>query len=534
MTAPHRAERSAHNGTVGAEVTKVFISYSRQDVAFVDRLADALQTRSGLRVYRDTEDILPTEEWRARLANLIEQADAIVFCLSPRSVASEICAWEVSYAEGLRKRIAPVVIEEVSAPIPEALSKRNFVFLRHSDDFDDAVERLVAALLVDIAWIREHTRLIEQASRWARQGRRDDRTLRHSSLAEAEAWVKFRPPAAPELPSLLRDYLAASRHAEESGKRTERRVRTAIMSLLTSIILGLLGWINQDYLKERWHWYRVDLPYIAANITPHLLAPEKEKALASGQTFRECARMCPEMVVVRGGSFTMGSTNGDPDERPPHEVTIKDFAVGKFELTQDEWQECVALGGCMAATPDFGIGRQPMIRVTWTMAQDYVRWLTKFTGKRYRLLSEAEWEYAARAGSTGDYSFGETPNDLCEHGNVRDKAGQRLYPHWSVVVDCDDAHGTTAPVGTYKANAWGLHDMHGNVWEWVEDCWNDNYFGALSDGSARRDGDCSLRVQRGGSWDNGARDNRSANRYRGIPGAWAITLGFRLARDISR
>ena len=238
-----------------------------------------------------------------------------------------------------------------------------------------------------------------------------------------------------------------------------------------------------------------------------------------GDTFRDCAE-CPEMVVVPAGSFMMGSNSGDDSERPRHRVTIgRPFAVSKYEVTFWQWGACVEGGGCKGYQPDdFGWGRgdRPVIHVGWQDAWLYVLWLARKTGKRYRLLSEAEWEYAARAGTTTPYHFGTS-----------------ISPY---DANFNDIEGRTVRVGSYAANAFGLHDMHGNVWEWVEDCYHDSYRGAPSDGSAWQGGSCKYfegtrYVLRGGSWLSGHGDLRSARR------SWSpvdrdIWYGFRVARTV--
>ncbi len=228
----------------------------------------------------------------------------------------------------------------------------------------------------------------------------------------------------------------------------------------------------------------------------------------------------PEMVIVPAGSFLMGSPSKEharfTHEGPQREVRLQAFAVGKYEVTFDEWDACVANGGCNAYNPsDFaGRGRQPVINVSWNDAQAYVGWLSQATGKKYRLPSEAEWEYAARAEITTTYTFGDSITK--EQANFF-----RLEPNVGV-----------RPVGSYPANAFGLHDVHGNVWEWVQDCWNDSYQGAPIDGSAWITGDCTKRVERGGSWFDEAQILRSASRHRNSVVGRFVSLGFRVARTL--
>ncbi len=225
------------------------------------------------------------------------------------------------------------------------------------------------------------------------------------------------------------------------------------------------------------------------------LRDEAAKVRAVGEVFRDCDH-CPEMVVVPAGRFTMGSPSSesgrDSDEGPQRRVTFgAKFAVGVYEVTFAEWDACVSDGGCGGYHPDdagWGRGRRPVMRVSWDDAQAYASWLSRETGESYRLLSEAEWEYVARAGTTTRYWWG---NNVGRNRANCDGCGSR----W------DDE--STAPVGSFGANGFGLHDVHGNVWEWVEDCWHDSYAGAPRDGSAwlgNNGGDCSRRVLRGGSW----------------------------------
>ena len=230
---------------------------------------------------------------------------------------------------------------------------------------------------------------------------------------------------------------------------------------------------------------------------------------AVGEVFRDCDR-CPEMVAVPAGSFTMGSPSSesgrDGDEGPQRQVEISSpFAVGVYEVTFAEWDACVSDGGCGGYHPDdqgWGRGRRPVINVSWDDAKAYASWLSRETGESYRLLSEAEWEYAARAGTATARYWGESASGQRGYANGADRTAKRHQSGWTV-VDCDDGHYRTAPVGSFRPNRFGLHDVLGNVWEWVEDCWHDSYAGAPRDGHAwlgDDGGDCSRRVLRGGSW----------------------------------
>jgi formylglycine-generating enzyme required for sulfatase activity len=290
-----------------------------------------------------------------------------------------------------------------------------------------------------------------------------------------------------------------------------------------------------------------------------------------GRVFRDCAHVCPEMVVIPAGSFLMGSTAAEIEalvtsvpansivrdvrikwyrsEGPQRRVTFaKPFAVGKFEVTFAEWEACVAaggctynpgdrgcrpvgsvgsplglapaLGGCEPGDQGWGRGRRPVLDVSWNdIVTEYLPWLSRKTGKAYRLLTEAEWEYAARAGTATRYAFGDTIT----------RSLARYLP--------DGGGWKTAEVGSFPANAFGLHDMHGNLGEWVQDCESDSYDGAPTDGSARITGACNFRVIRGGSIWADPLGLRPASRSRARPdhrgqdqGVRIMFNGFRVAR----
>jgi formylglycine-generating enzyme required for sulfatase activity len=222
---------------------------------------------------------------------------------------------------------------------------------------------------------------------------------------------------------------------------------------MLSVILGLIGWINQAYLKEQWNWHTTMRPYRVANFDPHVLQPEAERALKPGDTFRECAKDCPEMIVLPAGEFRMGTSakeKGYTNEIPQHKITIAlPFAVSKFDVTFADWDACGAVGGCRredrAGDDGWGRSMRPVIYVNWDDAQTYAAWLSRMTGKTYRLLTEAEWEYAARAGTTTAYYWGD---------EILNKANANASPS-----DWGAGAKQTKPVGSFDPNAFGLYDM---------------------------------------------------------------------------
>ena len=282
--------------------------------------------------------------------------------------------------------------------------------------------------------------------------------------------------------------------------------------------------------------------------------------------FRDCPE-CPEMVVVPAGRFEMGcDAAGDcaHAEQPVHEVRVPvDFALGRFEVTVREFRQFAEAAeyrteaeqnpgvGCgtmeiadrnsWASTPgrswrnlEYPVqDRQPVTCVTWSDARAYAAWLGARTGAEYRLPSEAEWEYAVRAGTRTRYHFGDAPEQLCAYANGRDQTKLPNGTAWNNPAECDDGAVYPRAVGSYQPNPLGLYDMHGNVWEWVEDCWNGSYAGAPEDGGPWLKGNCAVRVLRGGAWISPPRNLRAAYRFRLSATNRTSFAGFRVARTLA-
>jgi formylglycine-generating enzyme required for sulfatase activity len=263
--------------------------------------------------------------------------------------------------------------------------------------------------------------------------------------------------------------------------------------------------------------------------------------------------LIPPRAVEQPWEFQMGSPDDDTEalrtQRPQHPVRIKrPFKMGRYEVTFEEYDRfAYATGRRPPSDAGFGAGlsdekrrRLPVINVSYEDAVAYAKWLSEQTGEEFRLPSEAEWEYAARAGTRTRRFWGDAPSQACEHANVLDKRNEeKLRARYAISWephDCEDSYADIAPVGQFKPNRWGLYDMLGNVYEWLQDCWHKNYEGAPKDGSraweAENDGNCALRVFRGGSWYDDPRGVRSAYRYRLGPDFRNFNLGFRLAQDL--
>ena len=289
----------------------------------------------------------------------------------------------------------------------------------------------------------------------------------------------------------------------------------------------------------------------------------QQQAVKRGAVFKDCD-YCPEMVLIPAGQFFMGASREDelenlpkesrPNNQPQHSVELVRFAIGKFPVTRSQYGVFVNAtdrrsDGCQVwigsqwekdlpkdwRNPGFiQDERHPVTCVSWDDASAYVEWLTQKTGKRYRLLSEAEWEYSARAGTTTSRYWGNDGNLSCAYANGADKTAkaQVLGAGSWTVANCTDNYAYTAPVGSFQSNLFGLYDMLGNVSQWTQDCWNDNYLGAPADGNPWIIGNCRARVVRGASWLGYPREMRSSYRW-ALPLAYrSFTIGFRVALTI--
>lgn len=361
-------------------------------------------------------------------------------------------------------------------------------------------------------------------------------------------------PRGEDLPPEIRDLTLHHKHTV-----SHERFGRDIDDLIRAIRLGRKGA----------RWYAHTLMAIGASTfailamagyfvaSKHLVSPPISSSLAErpsleqvnngnfplGRSFRDrlldgsACSYCPEMVVAPAGSFMMGSSDAEiralvqeypvgaswwKSEGPQRQVTFsRPFAVGKFEVTFEEWDACVVDRGCKLNPSDrgWGRGRRPMISVSWEDAQVYLAWLGRKTGQTYRLLSEAEWEYVARAGTTTRYHVGDAISSTQAHfpGPTPKQLG---------------GNPQSVEVGRFPGNGWGLHDVHGNVWEWTEDCTSSDYSGAPADGSAQIVAGCDRRVIRGGSWADGVAELRSASRNREFASKQTFSAGFRVMSDL--
>src|SRR5215472_5101731 len=370
------------------EKLKVFISYSRKDsAAFADELVAGLEL-VGFAPFLDRHDIAAGEDWEARLGGLIAQSDTVVFVVSPEAVKSKQCAWEVDRTLELSKRLLPVIFKSVpDHDIPEKLRRLQFVPFDSGTGFARPLSQLAEALRFDVQWIREHTRLGEIAARWDKRGRPESLLLRGDDVDAAKTWMAARNAAAPEITDAQRAFVKASKEAESARLDKEREQRKATVRQQRRIawlsggmavfLLGLIGWINQSYVKVEWNWVLTMRPYRDANFGP--LKPEDERALKPRASFHECLKDCPKMIVVPAGRFEMGSPVNEKgrlsNEDPQHLVTIaRPFAVSMYDVTFAEWDACASVGGCplpAATDNEWGRANRPVINVNWDDAQAY-------------------------------------------------------------------------------------------------------------------------------------------------------------------
>jgi formylglycine-generating enzyme required for sulfatase activity len=383
----------------------------------------------------------------------------------------------------------------------------------------DKLREWIAAEREFLAW-RSGLESARRAWQATPDASKHDALLMGAALTQAQSQYAKR---TEDLPKVDQEFIALSIERERKTQTRASRVQALIYVLLVGIIGSLGGIIEKEAIKEQFNWFTVMRPYRVANFDRYVLKPDAEHALKAPASFRECAKDYPEMIFIPAGEFTMGSPAAEQgrynNEGPQHGVTIaKPFAVSKYDVTFADWDACVSVGACpKAADSGFGRDTKPVINVDWDDAQTYVAWLSKMTGQPYRLLTEAEWEYAARAGTTTAYYWG----DDTGKGNANcDGCGSQ----WDAKQ--------TSPVGSFAANQFGLYDMAGNVLQWVQDCYRGNYDGAPTDGSAWTGGNCSNRVVRGGSWDNLPRVLRSAGRVGITSGDRDVDLGFRVGRTL--
>ena len=457
----------------------VFISHSARDKPYADAVCAKLESR-GIRCWIAPRDIEPGMDWGAALIEAIDGARVMLLVFSSHANGSPQIKREVERAVNKELIVVPVRVEDVKPT-------GNLEYFLGTPHWLDAITE---------PFERHLDRIADSAKFWLQRIESDGR-------------------AQEAAPKPARDEPIAAR-AATSTARAKTRARWIVPSIVL-LVIALVG--TAGLFAERHTARQGAAPERSSEQATARLQSATSEHPTTAKTFRE-----PEMIVVPAGTFTMGSPASDPgrydDEGPQHRVTIgRAFAVGKYPVTHDEyarfaWETNRASKEWL--NPTFTqTGDDPVVNVSWDDAKAYVAWMSEKTGKTYRLLSESEYEYAERAGTTTLFWWGDNSSEVCSHANAR---------------EC--GHNGTVPVGSYPANAFGLYDMAGNVWEWTEDCSHENYTGAPEDGTAWTTGDCGQRVLRGGSWGDLTRDLRSASGDGNYTGDRDVHDGFRVARTL--
>jgi formylglycine-generating enzyme required for sulfatase activity len=532
---------------------KIFVNYRRGDTKDASaRLRDKLAATFGeAHVFMDVDNLRPGERFDLKLQEALAGADVFLAVIGARwmelldsraaSGERDFVCEEIAAALAAKIVVIPVVMDR--APMPKAADLpediRELVLYHKHDVAYESFGRDVAVL---VEAIEAHRR--ERAEQWARLDA--ERLTREKAEAEAARRASERQNQEAETARLAREREAAeearlAKEKERAEAEARRRASQAgaadrepagapwkLIAAGVAVAAAIALAISYYRPQELEPGAVRTLPAVSERTLPAPPAAQRVE-LKPGQSFKDCAD-CPEMVVVPAGSFTMGSPDSEPDhqsdESPQHEVTFaKPFAVGRFAVTFAEWDACVDAGGCGGYRPsdiswDRGRGDRPVIDVSWDDAKAYVKWLSKKTGEEYRLLSEAEREYVARAGTTTPFWWGSSISTRQANydGRYTYSGGQT-----------GEYRQKTLPVKSFEPNPWALYQVHGNIWEWVEDCLNGNYHNAPSDGSAWTTGNCGRRILRGGSWSSFPPNLRAARRGSGTPDNRGNGFGFRVA-----
>jgi len=472
---------------------QVFISYARKDLDQARRVIDAL-TRSGYRVWWDAR-ITPQNPFDAIIEREIKAAFAVLVLWTPNAVESEWVRSEAHFARSQRK-LLPLKLADCTVPLAFGqLQTANLTSWNGGGDHPEWRRVL--------EWIDE---------------------LSGADISDPSARLEEIPPV---------------RHVDPKPDPRSRMALMAASAALAALLLGAAAYFLVPRLSTGCLSSLPDARQMAAgNVAPVLSGSGCIRQ--SFGAFRDC-ETCPQMVVMPPGTFTMGSPadSSQPDEQPAHKVSLeRPFAIGRHEISWANWMACVAERGCKlpdvardSRSPDF-----PAHLLSWDEANTYTAWLSKRTGARYRLPTEAEWEYAARGDTTTRFSSGHDPASVCATGNVLDQTfareSQRQLKESVKVFQCEDGFRFLAPVGRFRANLFGLHDMQGNVGEHVQDCYQRSYDNASPFGTAFEQPGCKVRVVRGASWFSDENDGTITYRLSRKQEARSDVTGFRVARDI--
>jgi formylglycine-generating enzyme required for sulfatase activity len=565
----------------------IFISYSQTDSDLARKLNEAFQSQ-GKTTWFDQESLAVGDNFKEEIHRGIEQCDNFLFIISPSSINSPFCADEVEYAHNLNKRITtvlhrPVKPEELH-PVLENIEWIDFN--RYKGHFLTNFNEFVRVLETDREHVRNHTKWTLRALDWQNAGRSPDLLLRGNEFATAEDWLLAAKQKQPTPSDLQQELIRESRIAIKAAEKQEQRKLEELVESRTAELRAQLSAAHTKretcfvatlalIIMMAMVWYASEKTQIAQQAQTDAkqqeqLAQQAQKRAKDSEkqarrtqiydeknwkVFRDRLKdgsEGPKMVWIPAGTFRMGDiqNGGDRDEQPVHEVSVERFAMSRYEITHAEfvrflnavkregsqekpWFETKAEDAdshIVGSTGNFqveaGYENHPMIRISWYGATAYAEWLSEQTGQEYRLPTEAEWEYAARAGTETSRYWGNAPDGACRYANVHDNTSKEENGFSWTNHNCTDGYAKTAPVGRFEPNAFGLFDMLGNVWEWTCSEYEREYRG--------KEPHCVKSAgrfaARGASWDSRAGRARSANRSWDAPTTRLVGLGVRLVR----
>jgi formylglycine-generating enzyme required for sulfatase activity len=513
-------------GTAGGNI---FISHSSRDRKMAETISGALERR-GFHCWISSRDIGPGENFQEAIVRAIRSSRVMVLVFTGNANNSNEIKKEMALASQHNLSVIPIRVEDV---VPNDAFTYEFATRQWIDAFQN--------------WDQAVDRLSQQVNM----------VLRGSGGGGTSAPVAAAPVPAPAPPASRRTAAIAGAAivllAVVAAGAYVAFVRApagtpAPLAAASAPIAPQAAPPPQPAAVTP----PAPPPMQQAVATPPPPAPETSPALVPGKTFRDCAD-CPAMVVVPAGEFMMGDEAGPPAEKPAHRVRVAaPFAVAKFHATRGDYELFIQATGHASDGCDFREGnnwrplgnlswhdpgfpqnnRHPVVCVSWDDAVAYAKWLSQLTGKPYRLLTEAEWEYAARAGTTTRFYWGDDQSQICTYENVVDDAYEERFGRIRD-VQCRDGFVFTSPVGSFKPNPFGLHDMLGNAFQWVSDCWTENYDRAPADASiAVVAGGACAHTARGANWYRNPDGVRSSLRFRDEVGRRGTVIGFRVARDL--
>ena len=553
-----------------------FVSHSSKDVTNAMSLVERLESR-GVKCWVAPRNIRAGAAYASEIVVGIQSSVSFIVLISKESLTSRHVEREVNIADGLRKSIYPVkladikiygglsfylsvsqeirLFEKESGPVEKLISsiRGGAVSVDTNNQKYASVDSAITGLPTEpIHASEEHCRdsneLYVKPFELNIDSVRLERDIDSVHLDPDIDSVRLEPD----------EGSARSQHDNQTARAVSTAPRIKLLLTVSLCLMVLYSWLYffatdkvEDESADNTLTKTSNSPTTYQTLPSEGRLPVSEQkpeeqiaeSLPAKDTTREETALTkdvklPDMWLIAGGAFDMGSENVNNDEQPLRQVTVASFEIARHELTWGEWSQCEDVGVCrVLQRPHWinelgtaGAARHPVVNVNWDDTQTYIGWINTLTDGGYRLPSESEYEYVLRAGSEGRFPW--PHSEQCDYTNGADKSfNLSTIDGWG--TGCDDGYANTAPVASFPANLFGIYDISGNVWEWVKDCWNQNYIGAPSDGSTWEAGECDQRVLRGGSWTTALGSLRSANRYWGDRDFVDTDAGFRLAKTVT-